>query len=186
MAYIGCRMQQTVTSESLNLSGHLITKKLKAGLIYPLKTVVSHLKMEIQVITGNESNWLKCYRPLITLCGGENLRKKRLRRSYLLLCVLSSSVPRRKSLNLRLIYHKTQKRNTMKLSKSCKYNTMILSLPSFVECRKIPVLSPGLTQLRKRNGRAYIWEGGKGLDGPMTGGTYKRRGGGGLITGILR
>ena len=48
----------------------------------------------------------------------------------------------------------------MKFSKSCKYNIMILSLHSFVECRKIPVLRPGLIQLRKRNGRPYIWGGG--------------------------
>ena len=102
----------------------------------------------------------------------------------------------------------------MKLSKSCKYDITILSLPSFVE---IPVLSPGLIQ---RKG-LYLEAGGggggglisgaegglypKGGDykrmysffgfhvfGPMTGGSYKRGGGGGggeeggLITGILR
>ena len=76
--------------------------------------------MEIQVTTGNELNWLKCYR--------------------------------------RLIYHKNQKRNTMKLSKSCKYDIMILSLPSFVECRKIPIQGPGLIQLRKRRGEANVGE----------------------------
>ena len=59
----------------------------------------------------------------------------------------------------------------MKLSKSCKYDIMILSLPSFVECRKIPVLSPGLTQLRKRNGRG---RGGGGGGGELISGIKNR------------
>ena len=63
----------------------------------------------------------------------------------------------------------------MKLSKSYKYDIMILNLPSFVECRKIPVLSPGLIQLRKRNGRTYIWGGGGGGGGGRgREGAYKR------------
>ena len=57
--------------------------------------------MEPQVRTRYELNWLKCYRPLIPLCRGENLQKKCLCRSYRLSHVLSSSVPRKKSLKLR-------------------------------------------------------------------------------------